>query len=215
MSSSYNPYTMFQCTLQYVDGETSGLDCLTDQDKQSLGLVEKRSYEAEASLAAVANGTAKNDTKSTWRTNSNGNMPVRDWVMQQLRGVQPFAAATYGFYLDPLNKYVWFWVRSVDIEAVLGSLSEPDNTAPAAPIPWFKTPNGKRYLDEWRNGRLQAGTYVFADAGKSVRCVDSSNPVAGDPIQGSVLFCVHSPCAFIVRVDPGILLAPSGIGDIV
>lgn len=202
---------MYQCILNYGD---KGLSHLTEQDKASLGLIEQHSIQVEYNLNYV-------DKHATWRSVQPTNVDARNWVLERLRRVKPFASR--GLFIDPQNRYVWFWVNPSDVEAVLEAASDPPEPNPVetggekvpAPVPWFKTPNGKRYLDEWRNGRLQKGTYVFEDAGKTVRCIDSAKPLTGDPIAGDVMFYVYGACAFIVDVDPGILLAPSGIGDVV
>lgn len=181
------------------------LATLNEQDKAELGLYTVPFYH-RATCA-----------ESTWINEQPNNVSVRDWLLRRLRKVKPFALNPR-LYVDSLGQYVWFNVAADRIDAFLQATvdpPEPDVPGAPTPVPWFKTPNGKRYLDEWRNGRLQHGAYVFADAGTTVRLLDPTKPQPGDPIPGDVLCYIHSPCALMVQVDPGLLCAPSGIADVV
>jgi hypothetical protein len=182
------------------------LAILNEQDKAELGLCIIPFYHRTTSAEA------------TWVNEQPNNVSARDWLLPRLRKVKPFALNSR-LYVDPLGKYVWFNLAANRIEAFLKATADPaPDGAPSAPtpVPWFQTPNGKRYLDEWRSGRLQHGAYVFADAGGTVRLLDPTKPRRpGDPVFGDVLYYIHSPCALIVQVDPGLLRAPSGIADVV
>lgn len=199
-------YGIVSCTMRYSDDI---LAILSEQDKAALGLLVRSDY------YSLYNQT----TGAAWISKQPGNVSRRDWLLTRLRKAKPFALGAT-LYLDPSGTSVWFNMESCRVEAFLEAMVDPPEIDPEAPgtptpVPWFKTPNGKRYLDEWRNGRLQHGAYVFADAGATVRLLDPTKPQLGDPIPGDVLCYIHSPCALMVQVNPGLLRAPSGIADIV
>ncbi len=195
-------------THQYVsilDYSDNIFTILNEEDKAQLGLFVVPYY------------NYTKPTVSTWIAKQPSNVSARDWLLTRLRNAKRFSLRP-NLYVDPLGKYVWFTIDPNRIEEYLAiEMETPEPSCPASPppLPWFKTPNGKRYLDEWRNGRLQHGAYVFADAGTTVRLLDPTKPQPGDPIPGDVLCYIHSPCALMVQVDPGLLRAPSGIADIV
>lgn len=209
-SASYYYWPRSQCVAYYGEND---LAALTLADKMSLGIMVAGSVSAEY---ARKDGTSGATFQSVPRRDST---PLRDYILEPLRKIKEVTKAQ--LFMDPQERYIWFYYETDQTEQVLECWAEPnpkaddDGPATTTPTPWFKTPNGKRYLDEWRHGRLQAGTYVFSDAGGSVQCVDPTKPKPGDPIPGDVLFYVHTACAFVVHVSPGLLRAPCGIQDVV